>query len=141
MRLFFARWFRRFADVLDPTEGAQHIAALEARGKDLDAQLLLSAKKIEAMQRVAVQTAADQLARIDALKLESETWRAELAKYAVHIPVPDDALLVKARELTAQWASVDVSGEFKRHHVLSSLMDAFPARSQKDMARAIEAAL
>lgn len=58
-----------------------------------------------------------------------------------HLPVADDALLAYARVLTAKWAAVKQSGEYKRHQVYAELIDAFPDRLHRDLAKAIEAAL
>lgn len=63
------------------------------------------------------------------------------APFAYRFDVTDDDLLDSARLLTAEWDKRDASGEYKRHQVLSALIDAFPNRSKRDMARAIEAAL
>lgn len=63
------------------------------------------------------------------------------AQHAYCVPVPHDDVFASATLLTTDWNDRQASGEYKRHQVLASLMKAFPTRSHRDIALAIEAAL
>jgi hypothetical protein len=54
---------------------------------------------------------------------------------------PADELLQAASELTSKAESLPASGEYKRHQVFAQLIDRFPNRSKRELARAIEASL
>ena len=54
---------------------------------------------------------------------------------------PSTALTQRARVLCTIWDKPDLSGEYKRHQVLASLIKEFPGISHKTLALAIELAL
>jgi hypothetical protein len=65
-----------------------------------------------------------------------------LAKKHASRPKPLSALELRAVELVRINEQVrDVSGEWKRHQVLATLIDEFPRRRQRELSRAIEKAL
>ena len=70
-------------------------------------------------------------------------WLDPPPQSVIVLPVPIDALLEQARALTQaqQRDYPDRSGESKRHQVYSALTKAFPGRTHRQIARAIEAAL
>ena len=57
------------------------------------------------------------------------------------LPDIPDAVMESARTLTAQHASMDASGEWKRHQVYASLIKRHPDASTRLLALAIEVAL
>ena len=69
------------------------------------------------------------------LTLAAWIWR----RYGEHgIPT---AVLIAARQLTAQWKDSDASGEYKRHQVYAALLKRYPQESKRVLGRAIEEVL
>ena len=53
----------------------------------------------------------------------------------------DPVLLIRTKELVAQFDPVDGSGEYKRHQVYARLIKEFPTAQRRHLALAIEIAL
>lgn len=77
-------------------------------------------------------------------------WAIQLALWllkryasdAVYLLVPKDALLARAQFLTTAQERIDGrSGEAKNHQVRAALMKEFPDAAQRQISRAIEAAI
>ena len=54
---------------------------------------------------------------------------------------PSDALIARAKELSAEWDRPGLSGEHKRHQVFARLIKEYPDEDRKMLALAIELGL
>ncbi len=135
--LWLARQLRHLAQWLDPLPDAE--AALHAHIEQLRAS---HAAALQCYSQ-ATDDAHQELKAMQGLREHAEEALYALELLHEHcIPVQHDALYDAAKRATADWEGRQApSGEFKRHQVYASLIDAFPERPKREIALALEAAL
>lgn len=143
LALLIARYARIFAQWLDPLP--DEVSALHAHIEQLREDRAHAHRDLDQSNEERAQDAVAY--QTEVAKAQEETNAVERVHldfkrlHAHCVPVQRDDVYLAAVSLTLKWADRQASGEYKRHQVLSSLIDAFPSRPHKDLALAIEAAL
>ncbi len=133
---WLAKQCRQFAQWLDPLPDA--LAELHDK-LDTVRQTLSDAHKEMALMKQGVET--DLAAMRGEMAKTQDALVALQQQHAHCVPVAHDDLYDKAVQLTQERETKGGGGEFKRKIVYTDLIDAFPQRSRREIALALEAAL
>ena len=133
---FLARYVRAFAQWLDPLPDAvSGLHAVIAQNRADLASLVEDLARANDVHFIEMANVSTQLATA------TDQLVALQRAHAHCLPVPQDELAASARQMTQELADREASGAWKRGQVDARLKDAFPHRSGRERALAIEAAL